>query len=36
LPIIASAAARPGAGDLLVVGTLLQQLLGVVTGFRFP
>src|SRR5580698_1967713 len=36
LPIIASALARPGVDDFLVVGMLLQQLLGVVTAFRFP
>src|SRR5580700_10709489 len=36
LPIIASALARPGAGDLLVVRMLLLELLGVVTAFRFP
>src|SRR5580658_4916186 len=36
LPIIASAPARPGARDLLVVRMLLQQLFGVVTAFRFP
>ena len=32
----ASALARPGAGDKLVVRMLLQELFGVVTAFRFP
>ena len=36
LPIIAAAPARRGAGDLLVVRTLLQELFGAVTAFRFP
>jgi hypothetical protein len=36
LPIIAAAPARPGAGDLLVVGMLLQELLGLIAAFRFP
>jgi hypothetical protein len=36
LPIIASALARPSAGDIVVVRALSQQLLGVVTAFRIP
>jgi hypothetical protein len=36
LPVFASPLPQPDAGDLLVVGTLLQYLLGFVAGFRVP